>query len=105
MSFGPLVDVDWLRAAVGRPELCVAACRWKLGDPRAGRAAYLAGHIPGAAFLDLERDLSGPPGERGRHPLPEAAEFERSARRAGIGEHSEVGAYDEGGESGAPRLW
>jgi thiosulfate/3-mercaptopyruvate sulfurtransferase len=105
MSFGPLVDVDWLRAALGRPALCVVDCRWKLGDPRAGRAGYLAGHIPGAAFLHLDRDLSGPPGGRGRHPLPEAAEFERAARRAGIGEHSEVVAYDEGGESGAARLW
>ena len=46
-------------------------CRWSLDDPGSGRLEYLAGHIPGAAFLDVERDLSGPPGPGGRHPLPD----------------------------------
>jgi thiosulfate/3-mercaptopyruvate sulfurtransferase len=78
-------------------------CRWALDDPGFGRASYLAGHIPGAAFLDVERDLSGTPGARGRHPLPEAAEFARTAGGAGIGADVFVVAY--GSLGGAERLW
>ena len=50
-------------------------CRWDIADPEAGRRLYLAGHIPGAAFLDVERDLSAPPGPGGRHPLPSREKF------------------------------
>ena len=57
-----------------------ADCRWSLDDPDWGREQYLAGHIPGAAFLDVERDLSGPAGQKGRHPLPSAGGL-----RAGCG--------------------
>ena len=76
-------------------------CRWRLGEPGAGKRAYLAGHVPGAAFLDVDADLSGKPGERGRHPLPAAGDFEAAARRAGISGGSKVVAYGEG----AARLW
>jgi thiosulfate/3-mercaptopyruvate sulfurtransferase len=105
MSFGPLVDVDWLRAGLDDARLRVVDCRWQLGRPGAGRAAYLEGHIPGAAFLDLDTDLSDRPGERGRHPLPGQGAFEAAARSAGIDRDSPVVAYDESGEGGAARLW
>ncbi len=105
VKFGPLVDAAWLRAALGAADLRVVDCRWKLGDPGAGRTEYLAGHIPGAAFLDLDRDLSAPPGQRGRHPLPPAADFERAARAAGISAGSRVVAYDEAASGAAARLW
>ena len=78
-------------------------CRWSLDDPDAGRRLYLEGHIPGAAFLDVERDLSAPAGERGRHPLPSAEQFEAAASRAGIGPETFVVAY--GSLGGAERLW
>jgi thiosulfate/3-mercaptopyruvate sulfurtransferase len=78
-------------------------CRWELADPDAGRRAYLAGHIPGAAFVDVERDLSGPPGAGGRHPLPAAEHFAEAASRAGIGPGTLVVAY--GSLGGAERLW
>ena len=106
-SFGPLVDVAWLRARLGDPDLVVVDCRWKLGDPGAGERMFSEGHVPGASFLDVDRDLSGDPGEasRGRHPLPAARDFEGAARRAGIGEHTTVIAYDEAAEGGAARLW
>ena len=58
-------------------------CRWALDDPGFGRAAYEQGHIPGAAFLDVERDLAAPAGRRGRHPLPAADDFARAAGRRG----------------------
>lgn len=105
MAFGPLVDPEWLLERVGDPKVAVVDCRWRLGDPGAGERDYLAGHVAGAAFLDVERDLSAEPGEAGRHPLPEPAAFEAAARRAGIDGDSRVVAYDEAGEGGAVRLW
>lgn len=77
-------------------------CRWELGNPGRGRELYLEGHIPGASFLDVEEELSAPPGE-GRHPLPEAAAFAEAAGRAGIGAGIFVVAY--GSMGGAERLW
>ncbi len=85
-----------------------ADCRYDLGDPPAARARYLEGHIPGAAFLDLDTelsDLSIPPEVGGRHPLPSAEQFAAAAGRAGIGPDTLVVAYDEGMTGGAARLW
>ena len=101
----PLVDVHRLRERLGEPGLIVVDCRFTLGEPGAGRGAWLAGHVPGAAFLDLDSDLAGEPGARGRHPLPGRDAFQAAARRAGIGNRSSVVAYDEAGEGGAARLW
>jgi thiosulfate/3-mercaptopyruvate sulfurtransferase len=78
-------------------------CRWELGNPGRGRELYLGGHIPGASFLDVDADLSSEPGPRGRHPLPDAADFARAAGRAGIGAGLFVVAY--GNMGGAERLW
>ncbi|HEX7626623.1 MAG TPA: rhodanese-like domain-containing protein [Gaiellaceae bacterium] len=78
-------------------------CRWSLEDPEAGRRAYLEAHIPGAAFVDLERDLSAEPGPAGRHPLPSAEQFAAAASLAGIGAGTFVVAY--GSLGGAERLW
>ncbi|HEY3962236.1 MAG TPA: rhodanese-like domain-containing protein [Gaiellaceae bacterium] len=78
-------------------------CRWALDDPGLGRRLYLEGHIPGAMFLDVERDLSGPPGSTGRHPLPSVEAFAEAASRAGIGDGVFVVAY--GTLGGAERLW
>src|SRR6266498_4491053 len=78
-------------------------CRWDLADPNAGRRAYVEAHVPGAAFLDVERDLSSPPGAAGRHPLPTTEQFVATASRAGIGRDVLVVAY--GTMGGAERLW
>ena len=102
---GPLVPSSWLRARLGERGLRIVDCRYKLGEPGAGERLWLEGHIPGAAYMDVDRDLAGPPGERGRHPLPRADAFEAAARRAGIGEDTLVVAYDEAAEGGAARLW
>jgi thiosulfate/3-mercaptopyruvate sulfurtransferase len=82
---------------------CFADCRWEIADPEAGRRAYLEAHIPGAAFLDVERDLSAPAGRSGRHPLPTDEQFATAASRAGIGPGVFVVAY--GNMGGAERLW
>jgi thiosulfate/3-mercaptopyruvate sulfurtransferase len=78
-------------------------CRWELGSPCTGHELYLAGHIPGASFLDVDTDLAAPPGPGGRHPLPAAEDFARAASRAGIGEGVFVVAY--GNMGSAERLW
>jgi thiosulfate/3-mercaptopyruvate sulfurtransferase len=79
-------------------------CRWELGSPERGRELYLAGHVPGASFLDVDEDLSdlSVQGE-GRHPLPSPERFARAASRAGIGPGVTVVAY--GSLGGAERLW
>jgi thiosulfate/3-mercaptopyruvate sulfurtransferase len=79
-------------------------CRWELGAPEKGRELYLAGHIPGASFLDVDEDLSDlSVAGQGRHPLPGAERFAAAAGRAGIGEGVYVIAY--GNMGGAERLW
>jgi thiosulfate/3-mercaptopyruvate sulfurtransferase len=79
-------------------------CRWDLGHPARGRELYLAGHIPGASFLDVDEDLSDlSVTGAGRHPLPAAERFAAAAGRAGIGEGVFVVAY--GSYGGAERLW
>jgi thiosulfate/3-mercaptopyruvate sulfurtransferase len=80
-----------------------ADCRWALDDPELGRRLYREGHVPGAVFLDVERDLSAPPGVGGRHPLPDAAGFVAAMSRAGIGDDTFVVGY--GSLGGAERLW
>ena len=89
-------------------EIRFADCRYDLADPPAARRRYLEGHIPGAAYLDLDTelsDLSVPPEVGGRHPLPSAEQFAAAAGRAGIGAGTLAVAYDEGMSGGAARLW
>ncbi len=83
-------------------------CRYDLAEPERARERYLEAHVPGAAFLDLDHDLSDlsiPPEQGGRHPLPSAERFAAAAGRAGIGAGTLVVAYDEAMTGGAARLW
>jgi thiosulfate/3-mercaptopyruvate sulfurtransferase len=108
----PLVDAAWLRARLTNPGVRIVDCRFVLGDPAAGARLYAEGHLPGAAFLAVDGDLSArpaPPGPRGpvggRHPLPARADLQPALRRAGVRAGSHVVAYDEGMTGGAARLW
>jgi thiosulfate/3-mercaptopyruvate sulfurtransferase len=79
--------------------------RWALGDPH-GRDHYADGHIPGAVYVDLDTELAAPPSpEGGRHPLPDFAELQESARRWGIGSGRPVVVYDDLGNTAAARAW
>jgi len=98
----PLVDAAWLQA--NRDRAVIADCRWYLGEPDRGRAAYLAGHIPGAVFVSLDGHLSADAGA-GRHPLPLPSDFAAMLGRLGIGNDSTVVAYDDRGGAVAARLW
>lgn len=106
--FGPLVDGAELAALVDAGEVVVADVRWYL-DGRSGRAAYEAGHIPGAVFVDLDTVLAAPPAPPGRpggrHPLPSSEEFVDALGAIGIGDARKVVAYDDAAGSIAARLW
>jgi thiosulfate/3-mercaptopyruvate sulfurtransferase len=105
MAPGPLVTVARLAAELAGPEPpTVLDCRWALAGG-ADRAGYDRGHLPGAVFVDLDRDLAGPPGDGGRHPLPDPEVFQAAMRRAGVRAGRPVVAYDQGEPGGAARAW
>ena len=105
----PLIAAEELLrlVQVGAPNLRIVDCRWVLGQPGAGAAAYANGHLPGAIHLDLDADLADPDGfgAPGRHPLPSPAAFAARAALAGIGDADLVVAYDDVGGWVAARLW
>jgi thiosulfate/3-mercaptopyruvate sulfurtransferase len=98
----PIVDAPWVRDH--RDGLVLADVRWYL-DGRSGRAAYDAGHIPGAVFVDLDEWLAAPgsPAE-GRHPLPDPDRFAQGMAQLGIGDDDVVIGYDDQGGVIAARL-
>jgi thiosulfate/3-mercaptopyruvate sulfurtransferase len=89
--------------ASGQPPT-VLDVRFRLGGPPT-RADYEAGHIPGAAFVDLDVDLSGKPGPDGRHPLPDPQALQEALRAVGVRQDRAVVAYDAGESQAAARLW
>jgi len=102
----PLIRVDALAGLLGRRTLRVIDVRHDLLHADAGRAAWLAGHIPGAVHLHLDDDLAGPTtGHNGRHPLPDPLECALRLGAAGIGEQTHVVVYDDAGGAFAARLW
>ena len=103
-----LVTADELAAALADDEPPVLLdVRWALGRSRSGaHERYLAGHVPGAVYVDLETDLAAPPSPlQGRHPLPQVAALEASARRWGVREGSSVVVYDDVEGTSAARAW
>jgi thiosulfate/3-mercaptopyruvate sulfurtransferase len=106
MPTTPLIQPNELAAALdsSRDPPLLLDVRWQLGGPP-GRAAYLAGHLPGAVFVDLDRDLAAPPGEGGRHPLPDPARFQAAMRRCGVRAGRGVVVYDQRDTTAAARAW
>jgi thiosulfate/3-mercaptopyruvate sulfurtransferase len=105
VAAGPLVTAAQLAdelAGPGAPTLL--DCRWELAGG-ADRAGSDQGHLPGAVFVDLDRELAGPPGAGGRHPLPAPQVFQAAMRRAGVRQDRPVVAYDQGQAGGAARAW
>ena len=106
MVFKTLIGVEALHSLRGEPRLAVVDCRFDLMNPEAGRGAYLRAHIPGARYADLNRDLSAPVRpDTGRHPLPLPEAFAAWLGALGVGNDTQVVAYDEANGSIAARLW
>ena len=106
MTVPLLVSTDWLAEHLADPAVRVVDARWSLLDRDKGRNAWLAAHVPGSVFLDVDRDLASPRGQGpGRHPLPRPEAFADTMSRAGIGAGTHVVAYDFGDASTAARVW
>jgi thiosulfate/3-mercaptopyruvate sulfurtransferase len=106
-DWAPLITPEALRELRRRePGLVILDVRFDLADVEAGCRAWDAGHVPGSQHVDLERDLSGAKtGRNGRHPLPERADFARTAGRLGITPATPVVVLDAQGGSFAARAW
>lgn len=98
----PLISTDELAAVLG--QVTVLDVRYAMGGPP-GRAEHHDGHVPGAAYVDLDVDLADPPGDGGRHPLPDETRFGEAMRRAGVSHHRPVVVYDDWQGRAAARAW
>ena len=106
MPFTTLVDTEALARHLADPTFAVVDCRFDLGDESSGERDYLAGHIPGAVYAHLDRDLSGTKtGTNGRHPLPEPETLAQTFSRFGIDRSTEVVAYGQQTDMFPTRLW
>lgn len=106
MSHTTLVSSAVLADHLIDPGWRVFDCRHQLSDPAAGRRAYAHAHLPGAFFLHLDQDLSGPMnGRNGRHPLPDPQLLADKLGAAGVTMDTQVVAYDDAGGAFASRLW
>ncbi|HET9051519.1 MAG TPA: sulfurtransferase [Candidatus Dormibacteraeota bacterium] len=102
---GTLMSAAQLAQELASPEPpTLLDARWSLAGPP-GIEEFRAGHVPGAVFVDLDRDLAAPPGSGGRHPLPDASAFAAAMRRSGVSGARPVVVYDGGDGSGAARCW
>ena len=99
-----LISVEELAARLDDPTLRLADVRWYVGEPERGRREYDEGHVRGALFVDLDRDLAAASGP-GRHPLPDPGAFAARMGELGIGRDDLVVGYDDSLGTIAARLW
>ncbi|WP_439117458.1 sulfurtransferase [Nocardioides abyssi] len=101
----PLITAEELLAAVTAGDApTVLDVRWRLGGPP-GREEFERGHVPGSAYVDLDRDLASPAGPRGRHPLPPTDVLEAAMRAAGVSGDRPVVVLDDWAGRAAARAW
>ena len=107
MSLAQLISASELASRPAGPERLLLDCRFALDDLAYGQRSYAEGHIPGAVFADLERDLSGKivKGVTGRHPLPDPQQLIERLRAWGLNNDSEVILYDDGPGAFAAHAW
>jgi thiosulfate/3-mercaptopyruvate sulfurtransferase len=106
VDFKTSIDVAALKGLIGKPLVAVLDCRFDLTAPNAGKLAYLRQHIPTALYADLNRDLSAPVSpSSGRHPLPPPDVIAARLGELGIGNSSQVIAYDDANGAFAARAW
>ena len=102
-----LVSGQWLSDRLDDPPIVIIDCRFSLADPQLGEKQYREAHIPGAFYLDLNRDLSSPVEKHGgRHPLPDTARLAQKLAGMGVNfQETLVVAYDDSRFAFAARLW
>lgn len=102
-----IVSAQWLSEHLGDSDIAIADCRFSLAEPELGYQQYQAGHIPGAHYLHLNRDLSSPVQQHGgRHPLPNPDQFAEKLASIGVtSQKTLVVAYDDSRFAFASRLW
>jgi len=106
MSFTTLITSAQLAPLIGSSDLLILDCRHDLADLSRGERAYAQGHIPGAQYADLNRDLSDlSKPDLGRHPLPDASTFAATLARWGYRSQQQVVVYDDAGGAIAARAW
>ncbi len=107
MNFTTLISVEGLEKFLSNPNWVVIDCRFWLDDTEKGRSDYLAGHIPGANYVHLDDDITGPivTAETGRHPLPAIADLANLFGSWGIDQDTQVVVYDDRGGMIAARVW
>jgi thiosulfate/3-mercaptopyruvate sulfurtransferase len=104
--FTTLISVADVAAHLHDANWLIVDCRFELGKPSVGEAAYVAGHIPGAVYAHLDRDLaSAITPTTGRHPLPSPQDFADTLGRWGVTPETQVVAYDADNGAYAARLW
>lgn len=104
--FSTLIDCNSLIKEIENPDWLIIDVRYDLMNKAAGKTDFEQGHIPGAVYLDLHADLSGPPvTNRGRHPLLTDASTAELFSTLGLDEKTQVVIYDDAGGSFAARLW
>lgn len=105
-DFAPLITASELQQRLMRPDWRVIDCRFDLMNPSAGRSAWLDGHVPGAVYADLDKQLAGPITEiSGRHPLPDEDVAAQMFGSLGIDEQTNVVVYDSDNGGIAARAW
>jgi thiosulfate/3-mercaptopyruvate sulfurtransferase len=106
MAHSTIISTEALATRLSDPSFVVVDCRFKLDDVGWGELQWAAGHVPGAMYAHLDRDLSGPKtGTNGRHPLPDPALLAETFGRLGITSGRQVVAYDQDTGMFASRLW
>jgi len=106
MSYNTLISADALRAQLDNPDWILIDCRFSLADTGLGAKNYRRGHLPHARYADLDKDLSSAiTSQKGRHPLPDFRALSQTLGQWGVGNQSQVIAYDDAGGAFAGRLW
>ncbi|HEY9795515.1 MAG TPA: sulfurtransferase [Leptolyngbyaceae cyanobacterium] len=102
-----LVSAEYLSEHLDDPKVVIVDCRFSLADPELGYQQYQTSHIPGAYYLDLNKDLAAPVSRHGgRHPLPDTSELANKLAAIGVNfQETQVVAYDDSRFAFAARLW
>jgi len=104
--FSTIIPARALRERLDDPNVVIVDCRHLLADFAQGRRLYDESHLPGAFFAGVEDDLAGArTGKNGRHPMPDPATYAEFLRSLGVGDDTQIVAYDAGGDMFAPRAW